>query len=105
MALKPLKFVAFDEPKLERFQQNVDEALRPLIQANILDGRLLRSVSLITGQANLVEHKLGRAPQGWLVIRSRAQATVWDLQDSNELPSKTLDLRCSANVTVDLWIF
>jgi hypothetical protein len=103
--MKQFKFIAQDDPKVERLQQNIDEVLRPILQASIIDGVHLQSVVLTAGVANLVEHKLGRPPLGWLIVRQRASATIWDLQDSNSMPSRSLDLRCSANVTVDLWIF
>jgi len=88
-----------------RFERYVNQALIPLVQSPIVNGVLLRGVVLTAGQTTLVEHKLGREPLGWLEVRKRANSVVWDSQDSNRLSSKSLALECSANVTVDLWIF
>lgn len=105
MSLKSYKRVVTTDPKLERIQENVQAAIGPLLQASIIDGILLKGVVLTTGQPNLIEHKLGREPLGWLLVRKRATADVWDAQDDNSLPSRSLDLRSSATVTVDLWVF
>lgn len=105
MPLKQFQTIATDEPKLERIQQNITKALQPIIQASIIDGVHLTGVVLTTGQANLVAHKLGRPPLGWLIVRKRATADIWDEQDGNSMPTSSLDLRSSATVTVDLWVF
>ncbi len=79
--------------------------LNPLLASPLATPTLLKSVALVTGQTNTINHLLGKVLTGYLVIRQRAQATIWDSQDSNPLPSKTLQLLCSANVTVDLLVF
>lgn len=79
--------------------------LDPLLASPIATPTLLKGVDLVTGQANSVNHLLGKVLTGWLVIRQRSQADVWDSQDTNRIPDKTLILRCSANVTVDLLVF
>lgn len=91
-----------DSSKFERY---VNQALVPLVQSPIVNGVLLKDVVLTAGQTTLVEHKLGRELLGWSVVRKRANSTVWDSQDSNQFSSKSLALQCSANVTVDLWVF
>ena len=70
----------------------------------ILDGISLKNVSLLTG-ANTINHTLGRKPLGYFIVRKRAQSDIWDTQDSNPNQAITLILNCSANVTVDLWIY
>lgn len=105
MSLKAFQHVNTEDQQLERVQQNIAAAVNPVIQASIIDGRLIKDVSLTTAQANLIEHKLGRALKGWFITRLRAGVTIWDEQDSNELPSRTLDLRSSADVVVDVWVF
>jgi hypothetical protein len=65
---------------------------------------LLKNLSLSSG-INLVQHKLGRKIQGWIVVRQRADARIWDDQDNNVNVTTTLKLETSAAVEVDLWIF
>jgi len=103
MAIKDFKSVGIDDPQVAKFQQNVSEALVPLQRAQILDGLLLRNIELISGQSNIVPHKLGRALLGWQIAGINANATVW--ASESPLPSKNLLLNCSANCTISLWVF
>ena len=85
-------------------QENTASVITPFLRSRILDGVLLKNISLNSG-SNLVEHKLGRKIEGWIVVRQRADARVWDDQDNNVNVSTTLKLQTSAAVEVDLWIF
>ena len=87
-----------------KIQENVDAALVPLQRSKILDGILLRNVSLTSG-VNEVSHRLDRRLTGWLVVRQRASANIWDEQDTNVTATKTLRLQASVDVVVDLWVF
>lgn len=78
--------------------------LNPLLANPLAQGQLLKSVSLVSG-SNSINHKLGRKLQGWIIVRLRASATVYDTQDANQSPAVTLQLTASAPVTVDLWVF
>ena len=104
-SLTNLKKTGVKDPDVQKFQQNVENAIEPIIRKEIIDGILLKKVCLEPGVANEVKHGLGRAPQGWIVVRKRADARIWDVQDFNNNPSKTLSIAVSHSVTVDLWIF
>lgn len=81
-------------------------ALNPLIQSPLSGVFLLKNISLLAASnPNVVNHTLGRVLQGWFVTRQRASAIVWDAQDSNQMSNLTLNLRTSADVTVDLIVF
>jgi len=103
--VKGLKKVDSDTPELNKVQENVQKAIDPAIKSPIVDGTLLRNIKLVTGKNNDIDHKLNRNLRGWFLVRSRAQAIIWDLQDGNPLSKKVLRLRTSADVTVDLWVF
>lgn len=79
--------------------------LNPLLASPIANPTLLKSVALVTGQTNSINHLLGKVLTGWIVIRQKASAIIWDSQDTNPLPNKTLQLLCSSNVTCDLLVF
>lgn len=67
-----------------------------------------RDVALSTGFKNLIPHGLGRALTGRLVTRQDADARVWDDDvDEGDVadPQRYLALRCSADVTVRLWVW
>lgn len=84
----------------DRYQREARQAIKDL-DASGTRRLTVKSVALVTGQANLVAHQLGRKPVGWLVIDKTAQADVW--RDAAVATTQDkIALRCSANVTVDL---
>jgi hypothetical protein len=64
----------------------------------------LNSLQLAIGQ-NRINHLLGRKLQGWVIIRQRGPASLYDTQDSNPNPELTLSLVASAAVSVDLEVW
>lgn len=102
--IKTLKTVEVPD-EVSKFQFNVIEMLNNIVGIPLLDGVLLTQIELVSGAINPVDHKLGRTPQGYIVVRKRANASIWDSQDLNKFSDLTLDLNCSANVIIDLWIF
>lgn len=78
--------------------------LNPLLANAMNNSLILKSISLATG-ANVINHTLGRKLQGWIIVRQRASAAVYDTQDSNQTPNLTLQLTASAPVVVDLAVF
>lgn len=105
MSLKSFKKVSLQDPNGNKLQDNLDDFFRPVINSPIIDGILLKNISLTNGVTNKIDHKLGRTLRGWKVVRQRASAIIWDTQDTNANPSTTLNLNCSAAVVVDLWVF
>lgn len=106
--IPPLQRSNFRDPVSAR---DINRAMDSLADINtatralpILDGVLLPGVELVSG-SNVVPHMLGRVLRGWIPVRVRADATLYDTQDDNDAPSKTLLLTASADVTVDLWVF
>lgn len=103
--IKSFRKLTTENRELNRVQDYLGEIFEQILLSEVINGVLLKNIDLTTGQANNVEHKLNRAPLGWTVIRKRADANIWDAQDDNVLKTKTIDLRCDADVTVDLWVF
>jgi hypothetical protein len=102
MAVIP--FVQTTDRNINQLQTNIISALQPLLLGGILDGTVLTNVSLVSG-SNAVPHGLNRKLQGWIIVRQRAAATVYDTQDNNPNPTSTLLLTSSAGVVVDLYVF
>lgn len=104
-SLTDFKKIGVNDRDLQKVQQNVENAVAPIIRKPIIDGVLLKKVCLLPGVSNEVKHRLGREPLGYIIVRKRADARIWDIQDFNNNPSKTFSLACSHEVTVDIWIF
>lgn len=95
-----------DDRAFQLMQSSWASQLDPMLLNPLNRVTILKNVSLLSASnPNVVNHLLQRNLQGWFVIRQRASAIVWDSQDSNQTPSLTLNLRASADVTVDLAVF
>lgn len=103
--LSNFRKITLSTAALQKFQENVRSSIDSIIACPIIDGLLIENVSLTAASTTEVYHKLGRKPKGWLIVRQRGQANIWDLQDANKNKSVTLSLACSADVVVDIWIF
>lgn len=91
--------------KTSKMQENIQAALTPLINSVIIDGTLLKNISLISGQVNVIDHKLAREIIGYIVIRKDSNSNVWDSQKTNNLKNINLKLHTDNNCEVDLWVF
>lgn len=103
MALTPYVRTDQDSKASQRAQDSAESSLKSILSKEIIDGVLIEDVILVAGQDNLVAHKLGRTPRGYLVVRCSSQASVWDSEPV--YPDKFLELQSSANIIVSLWIF
>lgn len=105
--------------ELNRVQDNFLPALNTLLAIPISKGRLIEDeldankhpIALqITTAFKNVEHKLGRAYLGWMLIKSNANAVVFEDPAApgaaaNPDVTKFLRLKASAAVTVKIWVF
>lgn len=84
-------------------QANVADALTPLQNKPILDGILLRSLSVLSG-SNTIQHKLGRKIVGYFVVSQTAASGFHD--DIQSTSSKTSFVLTATNpCTLNVWIF
>ncbi len=99
--MKQLRKISTDDPVVRQIQDNVQQVISPIVDKAILDGVYLKDVELTTGSIDIVGHKLGRQPLGYIVVKRNANSTIWD----SATDKRTLSLNCSANVTISIWIF
>lgn len=99
-----LPYFQSDSKNMSMLQTTWATLLNPVINNVWVQGTLLTNVQLTTG-ANVVNHKLGKKLQGWVVARKRGMADIYDTQDTNSMPALTLDLVSDSNVSVDLYVF
>ena len=102
--IKDLQKVATDDKDLQAFQDKMETFVVPFVNCAIIDGVLHNDLQLQSGSVYSLEHRLGRALRGWIVVKKSATADVWDSQATNPIKS-TLLLNCSANVTISVWVF
>lgn len=104
MSLEKFSKQITNDADLNKTQDNLVRTLNPVFNTPILAGNLLQLVPLVIGP-NTIDHLLGRKLIGWMITRQRALANIYDIQDSNKMPTSTLILISDANVTVDLYVF
>lgn len=89
---------------LMALQTNWKRYLDPILSHPINNGLILENVNLSSG-INTINHTLGRALQGWIVVRQNAAATFYDNQSANIMPALTLILHASGTVTIAIYVF
>ncbi len=105
MAVNSFNKINVKDKDIMAIQDNIDFVLKSILSNVILNSLVLKNVALTSGAANDVSHKLSQTLTGWLVIRNRANAVVWDNQDTNVNAKRTLILQTSADTVVDLLVF
>lgn len=78
--------------------------INPVVDLPLVQGLIIKNQALVNG-STVINHRLGRKLQGWIVVRQRAAASIYDTQDSNPSPNLTLTLVSDAVVSVDIYVF
>jgi hypothetical protein len=104
-SIKTFKKIGQSDPNVSKFQDNVESAINPVLNSSIIDGVLIKNVTLTPLIRNEVLHQLQRAPLGYIIVRKRQDSRIWDLQDSNTATTRTFTLACSHTTCVDIWFF
>lgn len=97
---RPLKKREFNDFGLKLMMQHIFEWADQFRQVSLVDGRLVENFEITTSGVS-VEHKLGREPKGWIVVRKTADVRVWETDKS----STNLDLDASGTATISIWVF
>lgn len=88
---------------LEQLQSKWPAILNPVIANLLVNGQLLTNQSLVNG-TTVINHKLGRIPQGWFLVAPQAAATVFQATQQPN-PTLTLTLISNAAVVTGIWVF
>lgn len=104
-AVRNIKKTDQASQEVQKLQQNIQNWAKIFTDFPIVDGVLIKEVCLRPNVANNVTHKLGRKALGYIIVRKREDARIWDLQDLNSTPNTTFALASSHECTVDVWIF
>ncbi len=96
--------VQTSDRNVNQLQKNVQFALDPILTNALVYGRLIENVNLVSG-SNTIDHGLGRVLQGWIIVRKRSDAAIYDNQDNNSQPGVSLILVSDAAVSVNLYVF
>ena len=80
-------------------------SLNPVIDLPLNSALIINDISLSTG-SNVINHRLGRKLQGWMVTRMKNSfVQIYDQQSTNTMTDKTLVLNSSGAGLIDLLVF
>lgn len=92
---------------LTNLQRNYTDALRTVGTSPIVEVNIIRAVVFQTGQTQMISHGLGRAYQGWMVVR--AQGLVASMVEGALLAglsaTQVLPLTSANAGTYDIMVF
>jgi len=97
----PFRRIRTGDKYIDAVQDNVNEALRPVIENPLMRGGLVE-FQLASGVDTKVPHRLGTVPQGFFVISPDSAARVWQVDPPTKL---FLILRSDAQVSGSLYVF
>jgi hypothetical protein len=104
----PFQSINSTDQDLQLIQDNISKVIQPLENMPMVNGVVLTSVSLTSGQDNLIRHGLNRAPQYFIILMTKTNSTYWSpttssLNNSN-VDRTYINLRCSTTSTVTVWV-
>ena len=77
--------------------------LDPVLANPLISGQLLTNIALVSG-SNTINHKLGRALQGYIITGMHGSfAQIYDT--TSPMPALTLVLHASAATNISLYVF
>ena len=105
MALKFLRKVNTTIKDLFHAQENIEQCLKPILNSPVIDGVLIKDIDVGTSDT-VVNHKLGRSPLGWIVVKRNENAVIYESATTNNNRDKVLILKASSATTdTYFWIF
>ena len=94
-----------ENQSITQTQSNVNSAVKQIANSPIIDGVVIKEVDVGTVDT-VVNHKLGREPLGWIIIRKNEAGEVYESTTVNNNRDKFLLLRGSTATTdTNFWIF
>lgn len=99
--MRSVSLVQTTDRNVNQLQQNILQALRPLLQSPLLNGVIVQDQVLSIGD-NVITHGLDRPIQGWFPCRVLDAACALYEVSSN---SANVTINSDAVATIDLYVF
>ena len=93
-----------DDREVMMLQTKWASVINPVLAQPINNGLILTSIKLVTGN-NVINHRLGRPLQGWILTSVNSPVTLYDKQSTNPSTDLTLVLNSSGAATVNILVF
>lgn len=105
---KSMSELNLDDQVLQRFQVNVQNAVNPVLQTEILDGVLVTGITIRANNKALVPHGLGRPSRGVLLVAANAPTSLpYQVPADQTSPNGAvlLSFTSGAGATISCWVF
>lgn len=93
---------------LSLIQDSIDKALTSLQNAPLTGGKILKNISLVAAQDNLVPHNLGYVPRLAFSLLPNVDTRIWNPTTSAlngaSVSNSVINLRCSTSCIVSVWV-
>ena len=90
--------------EVTRLQSHIKTTLNPLLELPISDGVLIKDLSIATSDT-LVEHKLGRDYEGFIITRLKTNSVIFESDTANVFKDRKIILKASATATADIYFY
>lgn len=105
---KTLPSINFEDEDIQRFEDNVAATLEPVLSTELIDGVLVKNLTIPASLVLTVPHGLGRRALGWIVVNANAATSNAYMVPTDQLsPNGSVVLRFTsgAGATISLWVF
>jgi hypothetical protein len=99
--IKPFLKIFTPDRVITALQANVSNAFEQFIKSKILDNNII-SVTLSNATGKVIEHKLTRSIEGWIIIDQNREANIW--VESKDTKTIALFANITGASTVDIKI-
>ena len=105
MPIKSVPLIKTNDRSVEQAQNTSGQLIQELIQNPLTTVSIISNVSIKQFQSNLITHKLGAVPKGWLIIRKQANSIIWEDTQTNVDPSNLVIFNSDLDDIIDILVF
>jgi hypothetical protein len=93
-------------PEVQNMENSLVNTFSSIDKNPLLNNlNIVKTIVLTSGVDTYVDHKLGRAVTGWIVINKNGFGDVKQSSTTNLIPKSSIILQSNATITVDILFF
>jgi len=102
----PYSSVNANDPEVQLVDQRLLMIFNSIIKNPLLNTpTIVKGIMLSSGVDTIVNHGLGRAVTGWVVIDKNGVADIYQSTTTNTIPTASIILKANATVTASILFF